>query len=106
MSYLLTDKFDLFYDAYVECALWTEGLTELTPQEEFQMLNDCMEFMTVSYHLINKMNLSQCGHDFWLTRNGHGSGFWDRGYSVPIAAELEAISKRFGTFDLIKEVEE
>lgn len=19
------------------------------------------------------------GHDFWLTRNGHGAGFWDRG---------------------------
>ena len=22
---------------------------------------------------------SQAGHDFWLTRNGHGAGFWDRG---------------------------
>lgn len=21
----------------------------------------------------------QAGHDFWLTRNGHGAGFWDRG---------------------------
>jgi hypothetical protein len=21
----------------------------------------------------------QIGHDFWLTRNGHGAGFWDRG---------------------------
>ena len=21
----------------------------------------------------------QVGHDFWLTRNGHGTGFWDRG---------------------------
>lgn len=20
----------------------------------------------------------QIGHDFWLTRNGHGAGFWDR----------------------------
>jgi hypothetical protein len=20
------------------------------------------------------------GHDFWLTRNGHGAGFWDRDY--------------------------
>lgn len=20
------------------------------------------------------------GHDIWLTRNGHGAGFWDRGY--------------------------
>lgn len=22
------------------------------------------------------------GHDFWLTRNGHGAGFWDRGYGA------------------------
>jgi hypothetical protein len=21
---------------------------------------------------------TQAGHDFWLTRNGHGTGFWDR----------------------------
>jgi len=22
--------------------------------------------------------LEQCGHDLWLTRQGHGTGFWDR----------------------------
>jgi len=22
--------------------------------------------------------IEQCGHDFWLTRQGHGTGFWDR----------------------------
>lgn len=25
------------------------------------------------------MDAGQCGHDFILTRNGHGAGFWDRG---------------------------
>ena len=25
------------------------------------------------------MDAGQAGHDFWLTRNGHGAGFWDRG---------------------------
>lgn len=25
------------------------------------------------------MDPGQVGHDFWLTRNGHGAGFWDRG---------------------------
>jgi hypothetical protein len=31
--------------------------------------------------LVDKCGLSaaQVGHDFWLTRNGHGAGFWDRG---------------------------
>lgn len=27
----------------------------------------------------NTYSLSQFGHDLWLTRNGHGAGFWDRG---------------------------
>ena len=22
--------------------------------------------------------IEQCGHDLWLTRQGHGAGFWDR----------------------------
>lgn len=30
---------------------------------------------------IEKEGLFQLGMDFWLTRNGHGAGFWDRGYS-------------------------
>ena len=25
------------------------------------------------------MEPAQAGHDFWLTRNRHGAGFWDRG---------------------------
>jgi hypothetical protein len=25
------------------------------------------------------MTPDMVGHDFWLTRNGHGAGFWDRG---------------------------
>lgn len=30
----------------------------------------------------------QVGHDFWLTRNHHGAGFWDRYYGDQPAAEL------------------
>lgn len=25
-----------------------------------------------------ELGAGQVGHDFWLTRNGHGAGFWDR----------------------------
>lgn len=30
----------------------------------------------------------QVGHDFWLTRNHHGAGFWDRYYGDQPAVEL------------------
>ena len=27
---------------------------------------------------VGAINMECVGHDFWLTRNGHGAGFWDR----------------------------
>lgn len=40
----------------------------------------------------------QAGHDFFLTRNGHGAGFWDRG--IENGDELTAASKPYGSFNL------
>ena len=34
-------------------------------------------------------------HDFWLTRNGHGAGFWDGDYGDFVGGELTRIAKRF-----------
>lgn len=39
-------------------------------------------------------------HDFWLTRNGHGSGFWDGDYPKEIGDRLTESSKRFGEAEL------
>lgn len=40
-------------------------------------------------------------HDFFLTRNGHGAGFWDKEeiYGEEEAAKLTAICKRIGSTD-------
>jgi hypothetical protein len=35
-----------------------------------RILNSC---------LCSDKPLEQAGHDFWLTRNGHGAGFWETG---------------------------
>lgn len=43
----------------------------------------------------------QIGHDLWLTRNGHGAGFWDREdlygpiTSEHLTAYAEAIGERY-----------
>lgn len=39
--------------------------------------------------------LEQCGHDYILTRNGHGAGFWDRGYGAA-GDRLTAAVKVYG----------
>jgi hypothetical protein len=42
----------------------------------------------------------QAGHDFWLTRNGHGAGFWDGDWPEPAATKLTKESKAYGNIDL------
>ncbi len=39
-------------------------------------------------------------HDFILTRNGHGAGFWDGGWSEPIATKLTDLCKKFGEIEV------
>jgi hypothetical protein len=39
------------------------------------------------------------GHDFWLTRNGHGTGYWDRGLGV-LGDRIAAMARPYGSVDL------
>ena len=41
----------------------------------------------------------QIGHDLWLTRNGHGSGFWDRGLPDGRGKILSDIAHALGSSD-------
>lgn len=84
-----------FERGYVDCALWcgvadvsadvvhlTEG--DLTDAALEQMVRDAAAFEAANRALLDGANDAGCdddrlGHDFWLTRNRHGAGFWDRG---------------------------
>lgn len=45
-------------------------------------------------------DVSQLMHDFWLTRNGHGAGFWDGDYEKSLGEALTKLSESFGEVDL------
>jgi hypothetical protein len=76
-----------FLDAYIQAALWssvddrdlcldaTYNAGDLSGELMAQMIDDCAAFLS---RLPEQwvLDLSQAGHDFWLTRNGHGAGFW------------------------------
>ena len=47
----------------------------------------------------SKISEEQFGHDFWLTRNGHGAGFWDRGLGE-LGDKLTEWCKPYGSVDL------
>jgi hypothetical protein len=40
---------------------------------------EALAFYLKNEPFITRENLDQAGHDLWLTRCGHGTGFWDRG---------------------------
>ena len=66
--------------AYIECAEWAENC-EMTDEEVQDAALDCADFCESFGPLMwdNGLDAERCGHDFWLTRNRHGAGFWDRG---------------------------
>lgn len=44
-----------------------------------QNTTDC-DLFAEKYRPINEHDVWEClGHDLWLTSQGHGAGFWDRG---------------------------
>jgi hypothetical protein len=68
---------------YLECAYWADKPEDCDAWEfdigsEENALADCMRFSGIAWELIKDNDPAQVGHDFWLTRNHHGAGFWDR----------------------------
>jgi hypothetical protein len=86
-----TGDADAMTRAYLECAEWCElgredrEAFELTVSPKWsadtlkQAAEDCANFREAAGPLLDGMDDEQAGHDFWLTRNHHGAGFWDRG---------------------------
>lgn len=53
---------------------------------------ECRDFVQANMADLDNMDPGQAGHDFFLTRNGHGAGFWardlgERGERLTKAAE-------------------
>lgn len=107
---------DKFTDAYIECALWSStddagnfldvSDAELSPEARTRLETDAKAFQAKHADLLAQVPVSeygaaaQSGHDFWLTRNGHGAGFWDRGYEKALGDALTAAAKAEGPCDL------
>jgi hypothetical protein len=116
------DVEDMF-EAYVECALWLSVDDEDKPLDDRfssgalddgardRMRADCARFATENaVTLLSAMqkrgvDWSQVGHDLWLTRNGHGCGFWDGDWPKPEADVLTEAAERMGDASLFVDEE-
>ena len=107
-----TKASDMFVNAYLECALWSTNAEDGTPLDSecetddiaaealASMRADCDAFVAANAADVSRVaNDDRAGHDFWLTRNGHGAGFWDRGLGE-LGERLTKASKAFGECSL------
>lgn len=98
-----------FLENYLEAALWasvdeegepldknhsTDHFSEEAIREATKETNEFIQANINDLEVL-QADMSQHGHDFWLTRNGHGAGFWDRGYGE-IGDRLSRSAESFG----------
>ena len=119
-----------FFDAYVEAALWSSTdnsrpdggdpldqhfvPADIDAETREKMRADCQRFQEENADLLtryyNELPLeawkgeAQAGHDFWLSRSGHGWGFLNRGVNREVSHEvidaLQAKAEAYGQYDL------
>jgi len=121
------NSMDEFTRGFLETALWSStdnsddsggepldknySIDDIAPESVAGLSADCRRFqhenaadLKAAYeHGIRNSDAGDefsAGHDFWLTRCGHGAGFWDGDYPEPQATRLTKASEKFGNVDL------
>lgn len=110
-----------FTTGYLECALWCGVYAEdengelvssddewafddVQPSAREEIESDCLAFVTDNYAdlqaILPSVDASAAGHDFYLTRNRHGAGYWDGDVPEPMATRLTDAAHVYGTVDL------
>ena len=119
---------ECFTYAYITCALWSStdddgepldngrDVDDIAPDALAEMQRDCAAFYAANAAHIHcegapqakddptasesEREAAMAGHDFWLTRTGHGAGFWDGDWPMPYADLLDKAAQAAGTCDL------
>lgn len=112
---------DAFVQAYIEAALWSStdnstpqggepldknySISDIAPESVRKMEEDCRLFQEQNTALLESFyaaghDVAQAGHDFWLNRNGHGTGFWDEEGPQEVTRGLSDASRAFKEQDI------
>ena len=108
--------FDVFVQAYFVCALWSStecdedgtncrnlddnySVEDIDPDSRTAQVEECRAFCESNLDSLKSAvehpgySWERAGHDFWLTRCGHGAGFWDRGLPDGLGDTLSDASR-------------
>lgn len=109
-----------FVDGYVTCMLWSStdnsnesggdpldlnyDADDLDESTTSSAISECMAFIDANRKDLEEATAQEgytwarAGHDFWLTRNGHGAGFFDRGLGT-VGDRLQDAARLYGGRD-------
>lgn len=105
-------RLDKHATQYLETALWSTNddstpaggvpmddnycVADIDPATVRQAIEDCRRFANEAGEMLEEHpDPTMWPHDFWLTRNGHGAGFWDGDWPINGDA-LTELAKTFG----------
>lgn len=104
---------DEFTAAYIEALLFAStdestpqggepldsnyDVSDFMPDELAKIIRDCKRFQDENAADLVEYPTARAGHDFFLTRCGHGAGFWENDFGTEAQCEhLTAACKAFG----------
>ena len=104
---------DIFIQAFFACALWATtdnadrmgGVSldnnfseyDFDPVTRAKLTIDCDAFMDAQSVNLTDYPDNSAGNDFFLSRNGHGAGFFDRDYGTKEQCKaLQEAARSFG----------
>lgn len=115
----MMSKLDAFTRQYIETALWSStdnaddsggepldknySSDDIDPATMEQMIADCASFQEKFAELLSESGIEdgRAGHDFWLSRNGHGSGYFDEDtIDEEFQEKLQDAAESYGNVDL------
>ncbi len=104
-----------FVAAYIQTALWSSNdesdeaggepldknfsPDDIHPDTLEKMRKECEEFFLANMDDIGD-RFCVAGHDFWLTRNRHGAGYWDGDWPEEVGKRLTEAAQKCGEVHL------
>jgi hypothetical protein len=110
---VMSPRLDPFTRAYIDAALWSStdnsrddggdpldknySASDIAPETMAKMVADCADFQERFAELLSESGLDdeKAGYNFWLSRNGHGAGFFDDDLDA-----LQKAAEEYGEFNL------
>ena len=102
---------DDFTQSYIVCALWSSNdesdesggepldknydYSDIAEESMIKIMEDCKKFQAENAKDI-ELYPSDAGHDFWLSRNHHGAGFFSGDWPEEVGERLQEVCRKWG----------